>query len=87
LDHTVVTQPAFRIKTERRLFVYLFKPMMEERMSNRMCVECGAEITIPGDVMQNEIVPCPECCSELEVISLEPFAMALAPEVEEDWGE
>jgi alpha-aminoadipate carrier protein LysW len=34
-----------------------------------------------------EILPCGECLAELEVTLLEPLTLALAPEVEEDWGE
>jgi alpha-aminoadipate carrier protein LysW len=37
--------------------------------------------------MQNEIVQCPDCGADLEIISLEPVALVLAPEEEEDWGE
>ncbi|MBE9507737.1 MAG: lysine biosynthesis protein LysW, partial [Chloroflexi bacterium] len=29
----------------------------------------------------------PDCGIELEVMSLEPITLELAPEVEEDWGE
>ena len=39
------------------------------------------------NVMQNEIAQCPECGAELEVASLEPLTLALAPQEEEDWGE
>ena len=56
-------------------------------MTNQECVECGAHVTLPEDVMANEILPCPDCGAELEVISLEPLRLELAPEVEEDWGE
>ncbi|MFV2045718.1 MAG: lysine biosynthesis protein LysW [Anaerolineales bacterium] len=56
-------------------------------MENQECVECGAPIPLPEDVMANEILPCPDCGTELEVISLEPLTLVLAPEVEEDWGE
>jgi alpha-aminoadipate carrier protein LysW len=38
-------------------------------------------------VMQNEIAQCPGCGAELEVVSLEPLTLQLAPEEEEDWGE
>ncbi|MCB9454417.1 MAG: lysine biosynthesis protein LysW [Anaerolineaceae bacterium] len=51
------------------------------------CLECAATITLPGNVMQNEIIACPECGVELEVISLQPLELDYAPEVEEDWGE
>ena len=37
--------------------------------------------------IKNEIVPCAECGAELEITGLEPLALELAPEVEEDWGE
>jgi alpha-aminoadipate carrier protein LysW len=37
--------------------------------------------------MTSEIVVCPECGVELEVISVDPPELAVAPEVEEDWGE
>jgi alpha-aminoadipate carrier protein LysW len=33
------------------------------------------------------IVVCPDCTAELEVLALDPLELALAPEVEEDWGE
>lgn len=51
------------------------------------CPECEAEIGFPDDVMLNEITQCPDCGVELEVVSLEPLEVDLAPEVEEDWGE
>jgi alpha-aminoadipate/glutamate carrier protein LysW len=50
------------------------------------CPECEAEITVQG-LMMGEIIYCPDCGAELEVLGLEPPAVALAPEVEEDWGE
>ena len=56
-------------------------------MTNQECVECGGSVTLPEDVMANEILPCHDCGTELEVISLEPLRLELAPEVEEDWGE
>lgn len=51
------------------------------------CPECGAEVQIKQSVRLYEIIECPNCSSELEVISLSPVMLALAPEVEEDWGE
>jgi alpha-aminoadipate carrier protein LysW len=51
------------------------------------CPECGAEFDIPADTMVGEILVCPECGVELELIQLNPPELALAPEVEEDWGE
>jgi alpha-aminoadipate carrier protein LysW len=51
------------------------------------CPECAAEVSLPEDVMEGEIVQCPDCGVELEVISVDPPALDLAPEEEEDWGE
>jgi len=51
------------------------------------CPECVAEITLPASTLESEIIACPDCGAELEVISLNPPTLALAPEVEEDWGE
>lgn len=56
-------------------------------MATENCVECGAQIQLPDQPMLNEILVCPDCGVELEVIALEPFELALAPEIEEDWGE
>ncbi len=47
----------------------------------------AAEITIPANAMQHELLPCPDCGTELEIVSLNPVTLELAPEVEEDWGE
>ena len=57
-------------------------------MSNQAsCPECAADITLADDTLQGEIVQCPECGVELEVISLNPLTLELAPAEEEDWGE
>jgi alpha-aminoadipate carrier protein LysW len=50
------------------------------------CPECAAEITVK-DVVEGEIVVCPECGVDLEITSLNPLALQLAPMEEEDWGE
>jgi alpha-aminoadipate carrier protein LysW len=51
------------------------------------CIECDGDVSIPSDAMQNELIVCPDCGVELEIISLDPLQVELAPEVEEDWGE
>lgn len=51
------------------------------------CPECAADIALPEGVMENELISCPDCGAELEVISLNPIEVDLAPDVEEDWGE
>ena len=50
------------------------------------CPECEAEITVLHLIV-GEIIYCPDCSAELEVLRLEPPSIALAPQVEEDWGE
>lgn len=51
------------------------------------CLECAADLALAADVEEGEIVVCPDCGVELEVVSLAPLTVELAPEVEEDWGE
>lgn len=50
------------------------------------CTECSAQIPINA-VLPGEILECPDCGAELEVRTTSPLTLALAPEVEEDWGE
>ncbi len=51
------------------------------------CPECAADVSLSDDVMEGEIIQCPDCGAELEVVSLDPPTLELAPEEEEDWGE
>ena len=50
------------------------------------CPECDAQVDLDGVVL-NEIVVCGDCGADLEVISLTPPTLELAPMEEEDWGE
>ncbi|NPV77405.1 MAG: lysine biosynthesis protein LysW [Anaerolineae bacterium] len=50
------------------------------------CPECDAELTL-DDIITGEIVVCSDCGVDLEVISLDPLKLELAPMEEEDWGE
>jgi alpha-aminoadipate carrier protein LysW len=50
------------------------------------CPECEAELSVQG-LMVGEILYCPDCNAELEVLNVEQPEVALAPQVEEDWGE
>ena len=56
-------------------------------MNTATCPECDATVTFTDEPMTGEIIECPECGMELEVISIDPLTLELAPEVEEDWGE
>lgn len=60
---------------------------MQETLVAPECPECDAEVSLGADARISEIVECPECRLELEIESVEPPRLTLAPEVEEDWGE
>ncbi len=59
---------------------------MSDATTTAVCPECEGEGNVQ-DAMRGEIVQCPDCGSELEVVSTEPVKLQLAPEEEEDWGE
>ena len=49
--------------------------------------QCGADVELGQETVKGEIVQCPDCGVELEVVNDAPFELELAPEEEEDWGE
>ncbi len=51
------------------------------------CPDCTEIVPTPADARVTSIVVCPGCEAELEVIGLDPVEFALAPEIEEDFGE
>jgi alpha-aminoadipate carrier protein LysW len=55
-------------------------------MTNAECIECGFELTLE-DVEEGELIVCPECGTEMEVVGLNPIVLEPAPAEEEDWGE
>jgi alpha-aminoadipate carrier protein LysW len=59
---------------------------MTTEEATAMCPECGGLVSA-SQVERGEILPCPDCGAELEVRDLDPLALELAPEVQEDWGE
>ena len=52
-----------------------------------LCTECETPIEVPADAVEGEVIACDACSAELEVMSLDPIKLALAPELAEDWGE
>jgi len=55
-----------------------------------VCPECEGEVEIDEyDVDKGEIISCPECGVELEVVGLSPLQLDLAPreEDEDEWQE
>ena len=51
------------------------------------CPVCAGEVELAGDTVVGELIECPDCGSELEVLEVDPPRLGEAPEVEEDWGE
>jgi len=56
-------------------------------MSTVNCPECEAEITLEANAEVGEIIVCPDCGVDLEIVSLKPAKVDLAPMEQEDWGE
>jgi alpha-aminoadipate carrier protein LysW len=52
-----------------------------------LCTVCEAELLLEDGIEEGEIIVCPDCGTEFEVVSLDPVEIEEAPEVEEDWGE
>jgi alpha-aminoadipate carrier protein LysW len=55
--------------------------------SSAACPECDAPVVLGADAEVGEIVGCTECGADLEVRSLAPPRLDVAPPEEEDWGE
>ena len=57
-----------------------------DKMTN--CPECDANITIPNDAVEGEIVTCPDCGASYELVKVsEGFELKPAQTVGEDWGQ
>lgn len=51
------------------------------------CPECEGPVRFDRPPLTGQVARCTDCGVELEVTSASPLILALAPEVEEDWGE
>ncbi len=53
------------------------------------CEICGGEVEVAGDAIKGEIVSCPDCGTEYEVVEVKEGKASLKPaeEIGEDWGE
>ncbi len=52
------------------------------------CEECDADIAIPEDALEGEIVTCPECGASFELTKgSDGFELRPAQTVGEDWGQ
>ena len=56
-------------------------------MSQSECPECAGTISSKEGMEVGEVLTCKDCGTRLEVMSVEPFQIALAPKIQEDWGE
>lgn len=56
-------------------------------MSSAACPECDAQVQVADSAETGEIVACPDCAVELEVMATSPLRLEPAPPEEEDWGE
>ncbi len=56
---------------------------------DKKCSDCDGTIIIPDDAMSGEIVSCPDCGLEYEVVKKDSNSLELKPAeaVGEDWGE
>jgi len=66
------------------------KPSREVKtLEKARCPDCDAELEVPKDVMQGEILTCPSCGLELEVKQVKGGSVELQElGIEgEDWGE
>lgn len=57
-----------------------------ETVQSLTCTECEGPLNVTPSLV-GEILDCDDCGAELEVTALHPPTVALAPEIEEDWGE
>jgi alpha-aminoadipate carrier protein LysW len=60
---------------------------MSTQMTTTQCPECGESVPVAETAVVSELLSCSSCKTELEIVALDPLELALAPEIEEDWGE
>jgi alpha-aminoadipate/glutamate carrier protein LysW len=63
---------------------------IEGRMVTKMtnCAECDANIPVPKDALEGEIVTCPDCGASFELVkNQDGFDLKPAQTVGEDWGQ
>lgn len=56
-------------------------------MATANCCECDGEVVLDEGVVKSEVLQCPDCGVELEVVGVDPVKLEPAPQEEEDWGE
>ena len=51
------------------------------------CPECNGDVTLGANAVEGGIVACPDCNVDLEIVSLDPAKVDVAPMRSEDWGD
>ncbi len=51
------------------------------------CPECAGRVRFDRSPLNGQVARCGDCGVELEVTSINPLRLEVAPEVQEDWGE
>ena len=63
----------------------------QEEVNTLNCLECDAELTVPADAIQGEVVTCKDCGATYELVKDQSnpglFTLRPAELEEEDWGE
>jgi len=57
-------------------------------MAKVRCLECDRDLNIPEDVVDGEIITCPDCGANYEVMrTSKGIELKQAESIGEDWGE
>ncbi len=53
------------------------------------CASCYFEFEVEDDVIEGEVIPCPDCAADLEIVEISGSTVKtqVAEISEEDWGE
>jgi len=60
---------------------------MTKKQNQTKCPDCDGNIFLDITTEKGEVVTCKDCSVSLEVVSLQPLKINLAPKFDEDWGE
>lgn len=57
-------------------------------MASLLCPECDADLSIPADSVQGEILSCPDCGQSYELQNSDgTLSLKVAETIGEDWGQ
>ncbi len=67
----IAVESAADISKEVSDIVLLKRDLKVKDMAKVVCTDCGAEFNIDDDAMVGEIISCPDCGLDLEVVKVE----------------